>query len=104
MHKIFLSASLLALATAAAAAPAKFPKQDPMVQILTKDGQLIEGKLHQRSFSFAVDGGAREIQPADLLTIQTGDPASPHEADRIKAGLGAVPERTGKHATKPRPS
>lgn len=94
MHKsLFLSALLLSASLPAASA-------DTIGWVTTQDDQSFEGSLKTKSIRFLVEGRTREIPVKDLLTVQTGDPASAREQERITAGLAAVagPDRRARDA------
>jgi hypothetical protein len=60
------------------------------VQILDKDGKATEGLTALAGFTVNVNGSARKIVLADVLSVHNGEPASPGETARIQAGLAAI--------------
>jgi hypothetical protein len=60
------------------------------VQILDKDGKAIEGSTALAGFTVNVNGSPRKIALADVLSVHSGEPASPSEISRIQSGLVAI--------------
>jgi hypothetical protein len=79
-------ASVLVLATAIAGAPAQ-STTPPTVQVHTRDGKDVEGALTPATLTFTIDGKAREVAVADLLSFHSAQPASATETAHIEADL-----------------
>ena len=47
------------------------------VQILNKDGKVIEGPTGLAGFTVSVNGSTRKIVLSDVLSVHSGEPASP---------------------------
>lgn len=61
-----------------------------MVQILTKEGKLIEGETRLAAITVQLSGAPRKIALAQLLSVHSGDAASPAEMAKIDAGLTQI--------------
>jgi hypothetical protein len=60
------------------------------VQVLTKDGKTIEGQTALSSITVAVSGSPRKIALSSVLSVHSGEPASPFETGRIESGFAAI--------------
>lgn len=60
------------------------------VQILDKDGKAVEGRTALAGFTVDVNGSARKIALAEVLSVHNGEPPSPSEVVRIQSGLTAI--------------
>src|SRR3954447_10312185 len=52
--------------------------------ITTRDGKNLEGSISARPLRVTTPAGTREIPLRDLLSLQTGGPASPSEKQKIE--------------------
>lgn len=93
----FLMSALLVLtganiaASGSAAAALQFPKDAVVVQVLTKDGQTVEGALASPSLTFTLKTGSKVEMPlSQILSLHSASPASPQEQARIPAAITAV--------------
>jgi hypothetical protein len=61
-----------------------------VAQVLAKDGRVVEGGLSLKALHITVDGTEKSAALANILSVHTGDAASPTEAEHISAGLKAL--------------
>jgi len=64
--------------------------KESTVYVLTKDGAASEIKTSLSSIRVTVDGKLRTIPLAGLLSVHSGEAASPSETDKIAAGIKAL--------------
>ena len=69
-----------------------------MVQLLTRDGKMMEGGVSAASLDLAIDGKVRRIALRDVLSVALGAPASSSEAAHIAADIATVSANTDKVA------
>jgi CubicO group peptidase (beta-lactamase class C family) len=85
-----------------AIAPARGPQEpspragQPTAMLRDDDGHLFEGRLTTPTLVFTVDGVARPVPVADVLSLQFGAPANEREAARIDKALAALGGADGK--------
>ncbi|MFN0123075.1 MAG: hypothetical protein ACKV2V_21455 [Blastocatellia bacterium] len=88
---LFLLALVCAL-TATGAVHARMAKGNRTVRLLLRDGKILEGAMAGGSFN--LNGTpARPLRPIredTLLSLHLAGEASPHETERINAGLAAI--------------
>jgi hypothetical protein len=94
VHRLLtLAAPLLALLfSAVLARPAVLAQQagGPNVLIMTRDGDRMEGRLHDTTINVNIAGKVRPIKMTDVLSINLGRAASDKEEARIATGLAAI--------------
>ena len=78
---------LLCISVVCAASSFALPET---VQILNKDGKTIEGQTAVAGFTVNINGSTRKIALSDVLSVHSGEPASPSEMARIQSGLAAI--------------
>ena len=64
--------------------------KDSSVWVQTKDGPASESTTSLASIKVTVDGKPRKLPLTSILSIHSGDPASPAEADKITKGIAAI--------------
>lgn len=64
--------------------------KDSMVLIRTKEGATSEASVNLASIKVSVDSKVRTLPLASILSVQSGEPASPAEAEKIAAGIAAI--------------
>jgi hypothetical protein len=60
------------------------------VQILDKEGKVVEGATALPGFKVNIKGSVRSIALSDVLSVHNGEPASASETARIQSGLAAI--------------
>lgn len=72
--------------------------RDTTIQIVTTEGRVLEDTTSLAALPVTIDGQARRLPLASILSIHNAAPASPSETQRIEAGLAAIagPDRAAR--------
>ncbi|MFN0102958.1 MAG: hypothetical protein ACKV2U_12810 [Bryobacteraceae bacterium] len=72
--------------------------KESTVYVQTKDGTTSEIKTTLPAIKVIVDGKPRAVALADILSVHSGDAASPTEAEKIAIGIAAIqaPDRNAR--------
>jgi hypothetical protein len=86
-HALVLVAALVHANVAPAQAAAR---DEPFVQVLTRAGTVVQGRLATKALAVTIDGASTDLAIADVLSLHLAAAPSAHEDERIAADLGAL--------------